>query len=145
MARTISRASRSTRRARCSLNELSKISAEHLHRCAIVYVRQIPGFPRRSRACQDDRRRFAAAIERKFVPRLDDSVCRTSRRGSTPDQFDQALVESGRSGRGGDLSKRRGNAARGIDHVPNAKGNFLFDRMIGLDRSRSVLDLRLKR
>jgi hypothetical protein len=31
------------------------------------------------------------------------------------------------------------------DHSPNAKGNFCFDRVIPLDRSRPVLDLRLKR
>jgi hypothetical protein len=31
------------------------------------------------------------------------------------------------------------------DHSPNAKGNFCFDRVIALDRSRCVLDLRLKR
>jgi hypothetical protein len=31
------------------------------------------------------------------------------------------------------------------DHAPNAKGNFCFDRVIALDRSRCVLDLRLKR
>jgi hypothetical protein len=30
-------------------------------------------------------------------------------------------------------------------HSLNAKGNFTFDRTIPLDRSRSVLDLRLKR
>jgi hypothetical protein len=30
-------------------------------------------------------------------------------------------------------------------HSPNAKGNFCFDRVIALDRSRCVLDLRLKR
>jgi hypothetical protein len=30
-------------------------------------------------------------------------------------------------------------------HSPNAKGNFCFDRVIALDRSRYVLDLRLKR
>jgi hypothetical protein len=33
----------------------------------------------------------------------------------------------------------------GTDHSPNAKGNFCFDRVIALDRSRCVLDLRLKR
>ena len=33
----------------------------------------------------------------------------------------------------------------GADHSPNAKGNFCFDRVIALDRSRCVLDLRLKR
>jgi len=30
-------------------------------------------------------------------------------------------------------------------HSPNAKGNFRFDRVIALDRSRCVLDSRLKR
>jgi hypothetical protein len=30
-------------------------------------------------------------------------------------------------------------------HSLNTKGNFSFDREIGLDRSRSVLDLRHKR
>jgi hypothetical protein len=30
-------------------------------------------------------------------------------------------------------------------HAPNAKGNFCFDRVIALDCSRCVLDLRLKR
>ena len=30
------------------------------------------------------------------------------------------------------------------DHSPNAKGNFCFDRVIPLDRSQVVLDLRLK-
>ena len=30
-------------------------------------------------------------------------------------------------------------------HSPNAKGNFCFDRVIALDRSRCVLDLRLKK
>jgi hypothetical protein len=33
----------------------------------------------------------------------------------------------------------------GAEHSPNAKGNFCFDRVIALDRSRCVLDLRLKR
>ncbi|HKQ88190.1 MAG TPA: hypothetical protein VJS43_15640, partial [Candidatus Acidoferrales bacterium] len=33
----------------------------------------------------------------------------------------------------------------GTDHSPNAKGNFCFDRVIALDRSRCVLDLRHKR
>jgi len=33
----------------------------------------------------------------------------------------------------------------GADHSPNAKGNFCFDRVIALDRSRCVLDFRLKR
>src|SRR5215831_10614420 len=33
---------------------------------------------------------------------------------------------------------------QGRDHSPNAKGNFCFDRVIALDRSRCVLDLRLK-
>jgi hypothetical protein len=33
----------------------------------------------------------------------------------------------------------------GTAHSPNAKGNFCFDRVIALDRSRCVLDLRLKR
>jgi hypothetical protein len=36
-------------------------------------------------------------------------------------------------------------AQEGRDHSPNAKGNFCFDRVIALDRSRCVLDLRLKR
>ena len=31
------------------------------------------------------------------------------------------------------------------EHSPNAKGNFCFDRVIALDRSRCVLDFRLKR
>jgi hypothetical protein len=31
------------------------------------------------------------------------------------------------------------------DHSPNAKGNFCFDRVMPLDRSQVVLDLRLKR
>src|SRR5215472_7774958 len=31
------------------------------------------------------------------------------------------------------------------EYSPNAKGNFCFDRVIALDRSRCVLDLRLKR
>jgi len=30
-------------------------------------------------------------------------------------------------------------------HSPNAKGNFCFDRVIPLDRSHVVLDLRRKR
>jgi hypothetical protein len=34
---------------------------------------------------------------------------------------------------------------QGREHSPNAKGNFCFDRVIALDRSRCVLDLRLKR
>ena len=34
---------------------------------------------------------------------------------------------------------------QGAEHSPNAKGNFCFDRVIALDRSRCVLDLRLKR
>ena len=33
----------------------------------------------------------------------------------------------------------------GSAHSPNAKANFCFDRVIALDRSRCVLDLRLKR
>ena len=33
----------------------------------------------------------------------------------------------------------------GSEHSPNAKGNFCFDRVIALDRSRCVLDLRPKR
>ncbi len=33
----------------------------------------------------------------------------------------------------------------GADHSPNAKGTFCFDRVIALDRSRCVLDLRLKK
>jgi group II intron reverse transcriptase/maturase len=37
-----------------------------------------------------------------------------------------------------------GNAAGWGQHSPNAKGNFCFDRVIALDRSRCVLDLRLK-
>src|SRR5499427_5299672 len=35
-------------------------------------------------------------------------------------------------------------AQEGREHSPNAKGNFCFDRVIALDRSRCVLDLRLK-
>jgi hypothetical protein len=37
------------------------------------------------------------------------------------------------------------DATRARHHSPNAKGNFCFDRVIALDRSRCVLDFRLKR
>ena len=39
----------------------------------------------------------------------------------------------------------RGTPQGGVDHSPNAKGNFCFDRVMPLDRSQVVLDLRLKR
>jgi hypothetical protein len=38
-----------------------------------------------------------------------------------------------------DIGQERGQ------HSLNAKGNFCFDRLVGLDRSCSVLDLRLKK
>ena len=38
-----------------------------------------------------------------------------------------------------------GTPQGGAAHSPNAKGNFCFDRVMPLDRSQVVLDLRLKR
>ena len=44
------------------------------------------------------------------------------------------------------ISSVRDRACAGLTaHSPNAKGNFCFDRVIALDRSRCLLDLRLKR
>ena len=40
---------------------------------------------------------------------------------------------------------KQGVPQGGVDHSPNAKGNFCFDRVMPLDRSQVVLDLRLKR
>ena len=45
----------------------------------------------------------------------------------------------------GTLIERTRYAARRRHHSPNAKGNFCFDRVMPLDRSQVVLDLRLKR
>ena len=46
----------------------------------------------------------------------------------------------------GQLQARdKGTPQGGVDHSPNAKGNFCFDRVMPLDRSQVVLDLRLKR
>ena len=82
---------------------------------------------------------------RHHRPRETPKIPRPASDGRRRPKDDRQMVEGGGARQGRSHAHDGRHAPRRRDHSPNAKGNFCFDRVMPLDRSQVVLDLRLKR